>query len=107
MITVDEYQAWTKRFDNHKGPVQVLALALGLAAEAGEVANLFERRCREGAAPLDLAKVEEELGDVLWNVARIAAELNMTLPQIWTTNIAKLTKRFADNLVSGSGNSTA
>lgn len=105
MITVDEYQAWTKRFDNHEGPVRMLALSLGLCAEAGEVANLFERRCREGAPPLDLARVEEELGDVLWNVARIAAELNMTLPQIMISNIYKLMQRF--NQVSVGGNSTA
>jgi NTP pyrophosphatase (non-canonical NTP hydrolase) len=95
-MQASEYQKWCRRFDNHESDVNMLALSLGLCAEAGEVANEFERRCRKNAAPLDLDKVRKELGDVMWNVARIADELNMTLEEIMQHNINKLIARYAE-----------
>lgn len=95
-MTPLEYQLWCRRFDNHPGETRMLALALGLCAEAGEVANLFERRCREGAVPLDLDKVKSELGDVYWNLSRLADELNITLEDLAQSNINKLIKRYKE-----------
>ncbi len=71
------------------------ALALGLCAEAGEVANEYERSRREGGR-LDPVKVADELGDVLWNVARLADELGYSLENLFESNINKLLARYQE-----------
>lgn len=93
-MRADEFQAWTKRFDNHRrDETHDLALALGLAAEAGEVANEFERSCRVGHE-LNVEKTLTELGDVLWGVARLADELGYSLEDLMQMNVNKLIKRY-------------
>ena len=44
-----------------------------------------------------------ELGDVLWYVAQLATELNLSLDTIAETNLTKLASRAARNLISGDG----
>lgn len=100
-MTPLEYQRWCRRFDNHVdvgGPRPTsTALALGLCAEAGEVANEYERSRRQGRdGHLDARKVGIELGDVLWNVARLADELGYTLEDLFEMNINKLLARYEE-----------
>lgn len=93
-MQANEYQKWCKRFDKHKPETRRLALALGLCAEAGEVANQFERVERVGEMPFAYAgQVADELGDVLWNVARLADELGFPLENLLEQNINKLIER--------------
>jgi NTP pyrophosphatase (non-canonical NTP hydrolase) len=94
-MEANEYQRWTRRFDNHRPEVMTGALVAGLCAEAGEVANEFERSCRNGKS-LDVVKLMDELGDVQWNVARLAAEAGWTLSQLMEHNINKLVKRYEE-----------
>lgn len=94
-MTPLEYQQWCRRFDNHDpGGIQV-ALTLGLCAEAGEVANEFERMMRKGGST-DTHTLALELGDVLWNVARLADELGYTFEQLFEMNINKLVARYEE-----------
>lgn len=95
-MTPLEYQRWCRRFDNHKDVLAQPALALGLCSEAGEVAGEYEKWCREGSGPLGLESVALELGDVLWNVARLADELGYTLEDLFQMNINKLIKRYEE-----------
>jgi NTP pyrophosphatase (non-canonical NTP hydrolase) len=44
-----------------------------------------------------------ELGDVLWYVAQLATELNLSLDTIAETNLAKLASRATRNLICGEG----
>lgn len=96
-VNAKDYQLWCRRFDNHSPAYQTAALALGLCAEAGEVANALERSYRY---PLPAFSPKEEialeLGDVLWNVARLADELGYTLEQLFDMNINKLVKRYEE-----------
>lgn len=94
-MNANEYQRQCRQFDNHSTTHGLLPLALGLAAEAGEVANEFERSTRI-PGHLDRDKVSRELGDVLWNVARLADELGYTLEGVMEVNINKLTRRYAE-----------
>lgn len=64
--------------------------ALGLAGEAGEVANEVKRMAH---TDVDLAKVVAELGDTLWYVATMATELGLPLETIATVNLRKLQER--------------
>jgi NTP pyrophosphatase (non-canonical NTP hydrolase) len=44
-----------------------------------------------------------ELGDVLWYVAQLATELNLSLDEIAEANLAKLASRVARDVIAGSG----
>ncbi len=67
--------------------------AMGLAGEAGELANLvkkevFHRHDR------DDAKVADELGDVLWYVAALCTLYGLSLTDIMRANIGKIGARY-------------
>ena len=97
---------------------------LGLAGEAGEVCELlakFERK--NHYAPLlgyalqyaekqgqdvsldkeSVARLESELGDVIWMVAEIATCFGLTLDGIMEHNIKKLSERKQTGTIVGSG----
>lgn len=69
---------------------------LGLAGEAGEVANIVKKIQRDDAGVLTdevRAKLKDELGDVLWYISACADELGLTLGEIAEYNVGKLAKR--------------
>ena len=97
---------------------------LGLAGEAGEVCELlakFERKNhyapllgyalqyaeKQGQdVSLDkefVARLESELGDVIWMVAEIATCFGLTLDGIMEHNIKKLSERKQTGTIVGSG----
>src|SRR5688572_25757648 len=72
--------------------------ALGLAGEAGEVAEKIKKIIRDddGVYEISAAKREEiakEIGDVLWYCAALAGDLGFTLGRIAAGNLAKLSSR--------------
>ena len=67
--------------------------ALGMTAEAGEVANHIRKICYQGHS-LDSKYIIKELGDVLWYIAEMCTALNISLEEVATTNIDKLKKRY-------------
>lgn len=80
------------------GDEAILYLALGLAGEAGEVADLVKkwRRGHSATGELDDAKLDnvpEEVGDVIWYAARLCDELGYDFDDVLENNIAKLTDR--------------
>ena len=69
---------------------------LGLAGEAGEVANIVKKIQRDHDGIINdetRAKLKDELGDVLWYISACADELGMTLNEIAEFNVQKLAKR--------------
>ena len=77
---------------------------LGLCEEAGEVAGKVGKWRRDGT---DVNKLREdvckELGDVMWMMAAIATDFNLSLQTIADMNIEKLSSRKARNVISGQG----
>jgi NTP pyrophosphatase (non-canonical NTP hydrolase) len=79
---------------------------LGLAGEAGEMANKVKKVLRDNAGELsdevrkDLIK---ELGDVMWYCAALATDLGTSLGEICFVNIEKLKSRQERNQIGGSG----
>lgn len=71
--------------------------ALGLAAEAGEIANIIQTACQDTAGFLtdeqkdNLAK---KLGNTLWYVAALADTLTLTLDDMAERNLAEAKSRF-------------
>ena len=79
---------------------------LGLAGEAGEIANKMKKvmRDKEGKIDEDTKKdMEQELGDILWYVAQVATELDLSLGNIAEKNIEKLFSRKDRGVLGGSG----
>ena len=69
---------------------------LGLAGEAGEVANIVKKIQRDyGGIITDeiRGKLKDELGDVLWYISACADELGLTLDEIAEFNVEKLARR--------------
>ena len=69
---------------------------LGLAGEAGEVANIVKKIQRDHGGVINdetRAKLKDELGDVLWYISACADELGLTLAEIAAYNVDKLAKR--------------
>lgn len=75
--------------------------ALGLASEAGEFAGKVKKAIRDNTYDADA--MAAELGDVLWYLARAAAELDYHLSTIAEMNVEKLKSRKERNVISGSG----
>jgi len=79
---------------------------LGLCGEAGEVADKVKKVLRDQGGvfgPEVRDDLRLELGDVLWYVAQLATELDLSLEAIAEANLAKLSSRAARNVISGSG----
>lgn len=80
--------------------------ALGLAGEAGEVAEKVKKHYRDKGGMLDLTtqlEIRRELGDVLWYVANIAAEIGIDLESVAVDNLFKLADRADRDMIQGSG----
>ncbi len=79
---------------------------LGLVGESGEVAEKIKKVIRDYNGVLNKKQrqeIKKELGDVLWYVAQIATELNLSLDEIAVFNIKKLKSRKKRNKLHGSG----
>ncbi len=96
-MTFEEYQDQAKTTALYPGRLSNLEYpTLGLAGEAGEVANVVKKIQRDHAGVITddtRAKLKDELGDVLWYISACADELGMTLSEIAQYNVAKLAKR--------------
>lgn len=69
--------------------------ALGLAGEAGEVADLVKKAVFHQQG-LDKEKIKRELGDVLWYIAAVCSGLQISLEEVAELNIEKLKARFPE-----------
>lgn len=88
--------------DTHR----ILYPALGMAGEAGEVANKVKKIIRDGTdnLPEDWKdQLASEIGDVLWYCAALANDLGMPLALIAAQNRDKLLERKQKGTISGSG----
>ena len=85
---------------------KILYPALGLAGEAGEVANKVKKVMRDGVenqADDWKEQIASEIGDVLWYCAALATDLNMQLGMIASLNEKKLHDRMDRGKINGSG----
>lgn len=106
-MTFEEYQklsretaVYPNKDNNFIYPV------LGLAGEAGEVAEKIKKVLRDDNGVITDQKredVKKELGDVLWYIAQVATELNMLLEDVASHNIEKLFLRKERGQLHGDG----
>jgi NTP pyrophosphatase (non-canonical NTP hydrolase) len=80
--------------------------ALGVAGEAGEVAEKIKKAYRDDEGNLTSdrrADLLKEIGGVLWYIANLAAQCGATLDDVASLNLAQLADRKARGVLRGSG----
>ncbi len=103
----NEYQArsretWNLIPMNHP----IVYPTMGLVNEAGEVAGKIKKifRDRQGRInETDRQQLKSELGDVLWYLAQICTELDLSLEDVAEYNLTKLFDRLERGQIQGDG----
>lgn len=107
MESFSDYQTrsrrtWTLVHTDHP----IVYPTLGLVNEAGELAGKIKKIFRDKGGVIseeDRQAIKYELGDVLWYMAQIATELNLSLDEVAEANIEKLMSRLERNKIQGEG----
>jgi NTP pyrophosphatase (non-canonical NTP hydrolase) len=105
-MEISEYQRASRRTAEYPREAWLAYPALGLAGEAGEVAEHAKKVIRDDRGTVSderRAAMSKELGDVLWYVAQLATELGLDLEEIASQNLEKLLSRQQRGVLSGSG----
>jgi NTP pyrophosphatase (non-canonical NTP hydrolase) len=106
-MELSEYQELSRRTATYPGAGENLVYpTLGLAGEAGEVAEKVKKLLRDDGGVMSderRAALAGELGDVLWYVAQVATEAHLDLEEIAQANLDKLLSRKERGVLSGSG----
>ena len=110
-MTFDEYSAMVRTTREYPELGKNLIYpALGLAGEAGEVAEKVKKlwrnqghRSGEQIGVEDRASLVKELGDVLWYVAAMSEELQVKLEHVAEENSRKLLDRKQRSVIKSAG----
>lgn len=92
--------------DQEDNQLAIYYTALGLAGEAGEVANKVKKILRDDNGVLTdekRAAIKKEIGGVLWYCATLSRELGLDLAEVATTNAEQLASRALRGKIKGSG----
>ena len=84
----------------------VIYPTLGLTNEAGEVAGKIKKVFRDKGGIIGEAEREAlkgELGDVLWYLAQVCTELDLSLDEVAGHNLEKLFSRLERGKIGGDG----
>lgn len=102
----DAYQVIAQTTAVYPEDMKVVYPTLGLTGEAGEVAEKVKKLIRDsdGVITEKFKKdITKELGDVLWYVAAVASDLDISLNEIALANTVKLRLRSQKGTLQGSG----
>jgi NTP pyrophosphatase (non-canonical NTP hydrolase) len=101
-MNADEYQELAARtliggpdFSITDEEIMIAWNALGLAGEAGEVADLVKKGIFHQHG-LDRDRLRKEIGDVLWYAAALCSKLGFSLSDVMEANIEKLRARYPE-----------
>ena len=96
-------EMWIYKPAEHGGMPELGYIALGIAGEAGEVAEKVKKAYREKNGTVDKEAVVKELGDVLYYVVKLGNLLGVNLAGIAEANVKKLKDRTARGVRHGEG----
>jgi NTP pyrophosphatase (non-canonical NTP hydrolase) len=105
-MELDDYQRRANRTDQRplrEGDDEItieMALVfplMGMSSEVGSLLNQYKKHVRDGDAhPLFSQRVKEELGDILWYVANLAAKLDFDLDDVAQLNLSRIAERWPE-----------
>lgn len=110
-MTFEEYQQQSRKTavyskDDKNFNYPITYPVMGLVGEAGEVAEKAKKVYRDNGGVISeeqKQEIKKELGDVLWYIAQIATELNLSLEDVAESNLEKLLSRLDRGVLGGSG----
>ena len=105
-MDLNDYQKMAMKFRGYPIANEIPYAAIGLAGEAGEVADKVKKVLRDNSGIFDdLRKIEiaKEIGDVLWYCALLSNNIGYDLDFIAKMNLVKLEDRNARNVIGGEG----
>lgn len=76
-----------------------LHMALGVAGEAGEMADAIKKAVFY-RKPLDIENVIEEAGDILWYLANLLSSVDSSFDEAMTRNYLKLRARYPEGFTN-------
>lgn len=106
MIIADfkTYQAQARKTAVYPKELKITYATMGLAGEAGELANKVKKIMRgDGNRDELIEGIKAEMGDILWYLAALADDLDVELADIAGTSIEKLHSRLARGVIKGGG----
>lgn len=102
----EKMAADTDTYTDKTSMERLLYAALGIAGESGEVAEKLKKILRDEydlISSLRRDELKDELGDILWYVAKAARELGVSLEDVALANLQKIQSRRRRGKISGSG----
>jgi NTP pyrophosphatase (non-canonical NTP hydrolase) len=106
-MTFEEYQEKSRKTALYPSiGHRIVYPTLGLVGEAGEISNKVKKIFRDDNSVITEEKkteIRKELGDVLWYLAQISTELNLSLDQLAQANIERLYSRMERGTLHGNG----
>lgn len=99
-MEMSEYQkiALSTRLDTASAAYAII----NITSEVGELTGIIAKGIRD-KTELDHDKIKGELGDILWHVAVIAKDFDLSLDEVALYNMEKLFSRKKRNKIKGSG----
>lgn len=103
-MDLNEYQEKALKTAVYPAGMRIIYPALGLAGEAGEVADKVKKIVRDKNDSDEMKRdIAAEIGDCLWYCAVLANDLGFDLAQIADGNLQKLADRQQRGVLHGSG----
>lgn len=105
-MNFNDYQQEAAKTAIYPDQFAIMYPALGVAAEAGEVANKVKKVYRDNGGKLTeeaRMAIADELGDVVWYLANLANDLAISFDTIASRNLEKLRSRMERGVLQGSG----
>jgi len=97
-MNLDEYRNLILRSEHPNFTMlnkRILHATIGIASEAGEVADVVKKSLFYNRK-LDKEKLKEEIGDLLWYIALCITGIDSSFEEIMEQNIAKLKARYPE-----------
>lgn len=102
----DTYQSEAYKTLIHKDRDNLAYFALGVAGEAGEVADKIKKIFRDKDGVMDeedKQEIAKEMGDVLWYLSQLAQYIGKDFEEIAQMNLDKLKGRYERGTLAGDG----
>lgn len=101
-MEMNEYQEQARLTAIYPEDSAITYPLLGLIGEVGEFANKYKKVIRDGKE-FPRKDMRSELGDILWYLANLAFDADISLGEIAQENVLKLHDRGVRGVLGGSG----
>jgi NTP pyrophosphatase (non-canonical NTP hydrolase) len=106
VLLFDTYQEQAVETAIYPDNVKIMYPSLGLAGEAGEVANKVKKIYRDKGGvvtPETVKEIGKEIGGVLWYIAALCKDLGLSMSDVAQENLDVLASRKTRGVLQGSG----